>query len=267
MSATSPQERIRSLLLALKLKTIALHLDAQLDAALANNTPAPDFIENLLELEFNELTQRRIERRITQSRLPERKTLDDFDFDFQTGVDRRQIMTLASLDFVNRGQGLVLGGHSGTGKSHIAKALLLIGCRQNLRCRYTTAADMLIDLKSGLVDDSLEKKLKQYIAPELLCIDELGFDRLEQDDTRLAALFFKVIDGRYGRKSTVLTMNMDFKALGAYLGDPVITAALVDRLVHHATIVRIEGPSWRMQQSKILNQVPSDSSDPADTKE
>jgi len=179
MSPASPQERIRSHLLALKLKTIALHLDAQLDAALVNNTPAPEFLENLLELEFNELTQRRIERRITQSRLPERKTLDDFDFGFQTGIDRRQIMTLASLDFVTRGQSLVLGGHSGTGKSHIAKALLLIGCRQNLRCRYTTAADMLIDLKSGIVDDSLEKKLKRYIAPELLCIDELGFDRLE----------------------------------------------------------------------------------------
>ncbi len=267
MSSASTQERIRSLLLALKLKTIAFHLDAQLDAALADNIPAPVFLENLLELEFNELTQRRIERRIRASRLPERKTLDDFDFDFQTGIDRRQIMTLASLDFVNRGQSLVLGGHSGTGKSHIAKALLLIGCRQNLRCRYTTAADMLIDLRSGLVDDTLGEKLKRYLAPELLCIDELGFDRLEQDETRLAALFFKVIDGRYGQKSTVLTMNMDFKALGAYLGDPVITAALVDRLVHHATIIRIEGPSWRMHQSKILNQSPADTSQLKDTKE
>ena len=246
--------RIRDLLKELKLTTILNHLDEVMEAALADKLPPATVLEQMLTMEANARTERRIERRIRECRVPERKCLDDFDFEFQTGLDRRQVMALATLNFVTRGQSLVLAGHSGVGKSHIAKALMLQACSQNLRCRYTTASDMLRDLRAGLVDDTLEDKLKTYIKPELLCIDELGFDRLEQDQTRQASLFFKVIDARYTSHSTILTTNMDFRALGEYLGDPVITAAMVDRLVHHAVILNIEGPSWRMYQSKLLNQ-------------
>jgi DNA replication protein DnaC len=127
-------------------------------------------------------------------------------------------MGLANLDFVGRKQGLVLAGNSGTGESHIAKALLLIGCAQQHRCRYTTAADMLTDLMSTRADNSFHRKLRQYISPDLLLIDELGFDRLEQQDAKNASLFFKVIDGRYFKGSMLLTMNIDFEELGDYLG-------------------------------------------------
>ena len=248
-------ERIRQLLQVLKLKTIDQHLERELASALSENTPPAIFFERLLSIEADALLERRIERRIRESKIPERKTLDQFDFDFQTGLDRRQVMSLATLGFAQQGQSLILGGHSGTGKSHIAKALMLIACAKNFRCRYTTAADMLKDLKSGLVDDTFDEKLKAYTRPELLCIDELGFDRLEQDETRQASLFFKVIDRRYAKRSTILTTNMDFKSLGDYLGDPILTAAMVDRLVHHAVILQIEGPSWRMHQSKELNNI------------
>ena len=84
-------------------------------------------------------------------------------------------------------------------------------------------------------------------------MDEVGFDRLEQESARNASLFFKVIDQRYCKGSTLLTMNIDFKALGDYLGDPVITTAIVDRMVHHSIIIHIQGPSWRMNESKKLN--------------
>lgn len=203
--------------------------------------------------------ERRIERRIRQSKLPERKTLIEFDFDFQPGLDRNLIMELATMGFVSRRQGVILAGSSGSGKSHIAKALALEGCKQVYRVRYTTAADMLKVLYSSLADDSLEQKLKQYVYPELLVIDELGFDRLEREreqreDARNAALFFKVIDGRYTKRSTVLTTNVDFEQLGHYLGDPVVTTAIVDRMVHHSTVINIEGPSWRLNESKKLNQ-------------
>ena len=109
------------------------------------------------------VTQRRIERRIKESKLPQRKLLSDFDFDFQTGVDKAQIMELATLSFVQRNQGLILAGSSGTGKSHIAKALMLIACQSCYRCQYTTAAVMLNELITGLADNTLEKKLKKYI--------------------------------------------------------------------------------------------------------
>ena len=228
-------------------------LDEELDRANREKLSPAELLDRLLSLEAQRVLERRIERRIKESKLPERKLLADFDFDFQTGVDKAQIMELSTLGFVERKQSLVLAGDSGTGKSHIAKALLLIGCRQCYRCRYTTASDMLKDLLSGLADESLDNKLKRYIRPEILLIDEVGFDRLEQESARHASLFFKVIDGRYCKATTILTTNVDFKILGDYLGDPIITTSIVDRMVHHAIIISIQGPSWRIHQSKMLN--------------
>jgi len=210
-------------------------------------------LTRLLAFQVQAVTESRIERRIRESKLPERKLLADFDFVFQTGVDKTQILALSSLAFVERNQGVIFAGNSGTGKSHLAKALMLLACQNLYRCRYTTAADMLSDLLAGLADDSLEEKMKKYSRPSILLIDELGFDRLEQESARNASLFFKVIDARYGKNSTWLTTNIDFKALGDYLGDPVVTTAIVDRMVHHAIIITIEGPSWRLHESKKLN--------------
>jgi DNA replication protein DnaC len=116
-----------------------------------------------------------------------------------------------------------------------------------------TAADMLAELMASRADNSFLRKLRQYTSPDMLLIDEVGFDRLEQQDSRNASLFFKVIDGRYCKGSTLLTTNIDFADLSDYLGDPVVTTAIVDRMVHHSIIINIDGPSWRMHESKKLN--------------
>jgi DNA replication protein DnaC len=245
--------KIRKHLKTLKLVGIQRVLDKELAEAAQLALPPTDLLERLLAIEANALIERRMERRVKESRLPERKLLSDFDFGFQTGVDKAQVMEIAKLDFVERKQGLVIAGNSGTGKSHLAKALLLIGCSQLYRCRYTTAADMLTDLLASRADNSFHKKLRQYTSPDILLIDEVGFDRLEQQEARNASLFFKVIDGRYCKGSTLITSNIDFRELGDYLGDPVVTTAIVDRMVHHSIILNIEGPSWRMHESKKLN--------------
>jgi DNA replication protein DnaC len=245
--------KIKNHLHILKLYKMKKALDEQLARGTSENLPVSQLIERLLAIEANASVERRIERRIRDSKLPERKLLADFDFQFQTGVDRSQIMELATLSFVERKEGLILAGSSGTGKSHIAKALVLIGCQKLYRCRYTTAAQMLKDLMAGLSDDSLDQRLKAYTRAEILLVDEIGFDRLEQESTRNASLFFKVIDARYCKASTLITTNIDFKSLGDYLGDPVITTAIVDRMVHHSIIITIDGPSWRIHESKKLN--------------
>ena len=245
--------KIRHHLDTLKLLGIQKVLDQELAYAAQQALPPTELVERLLAVEAKARIERRIERRIKDSRLPERKLLSDFDFEFQTGVDKAQVLQIAKLDFIERRQGLIIAGNSGTGKSHIAKALLLLGCQHLYRCRYTTAADMLTELMASLADQSLHQKLKQYTSPDILLIDELGFDRLEQQDSKNASLFFKVIDGRYCKGSIVLTTNIDFKDLGDYLGDPVITTAIVDRMVHHSIILNIQGPSWRMHESKKLN--------------
>ena len=239
----------------LKLRNMQADLEHELSLAAQNQISTPIVLERLLANEAGSLIERRIERRIKESKLPERKLLADFDFDFQTGIDQNQIMDLSTLSFVDRRQGLIMAGNSGTGKSHISKALLLLGCQRLYRCRYTMASQMLKDLMAGLSDDTLDKKLNTYIKPDLLLIDEVGFDRLEQESARNASLFFKVIDGRYNKTSTILTTNIDFKSLGDYLGDPVITTAIVDRMVHHSIIINIEGPSWRIHESKNLNRL------------
>ena len=253
---STPLDNIRNHLKTLKLQEIGKHLDDHLLMAADGKLSPTEMLERLLDLEAAALIERRIERKIKESKLPDRKLLVDFDFDFQKGIAKEQIMELATLSFIERNQGLVIAGSSGTGKSHISKALLLIGCQKQYRCRYTTAANMLKDLMSGLPDDTLDKKLKIYTRPDILLIDEVGFDRLEQESARNASLFFKVIDARYGSGSTFMTTNVDFKALGDYLGDPVITTAIVDRMVHRSIIINVEGPSWRMHQSKQINKKP-----------
>ena len=246
-------DNIRKHLKTLRLNRVEKALDDTLAVAAKHNLAPATVLERLLEIEAVSLIERRIERRIRESKLPERKLLADFDFKFQTGIDQRQVMELSTLGFVERKQWLILAGSSGAGKSHIAKALLLLGCQRLYRCRYTTATFMLCDLLSGLADDSLEDKLKTYVRPDILLIDEIGFDRLEQESSRNASLFFKVIEGRYCKNTTILTTNIDFTVLGEYLGDPVVTAALVDRIVHHAVIINIDGPSYRIHESKRLN--------------
>lgn len=232
---------------------MATNLDEELARAAREQAPPTEVLERLLEVEAQQRLDRRSERRIKAAKLPDRKLLTDFDFDFQSGVDRAQIMELAKLDFVRRRQSLILAGTSGAGKSHLAKALLLLACGQGFRSRYTTATDMLTTLLAARADQSLTQKLKLYTSPEVLLIDEVGFDRIEQEDARPAGLFFKVIEGRNGKVSTIMTTNIDFQQLGDYLGDPVITTAMVDRLIHHAIILNIHGPSWRMHESKKLN--------------
>jgi DNA replication protein DnaC len=249
--------RIKNSLKILGLKEISRGLDHELAHAAKVGCPPTDLLERLFSLEADARLQRRVERRIKESKLPEKKLISDFDFVFQKGVDKAQIMELAKLDFVERKQGVIIAGSSGTGKSHIAKALLFLGCQKTYRCRYTTAAHMLAVLIASLADRSIDKKLKLYVSPDILLIDEVGFDRLEQKDPRNANLFFKIIDGRYCKGSTIITTNIDFKELGDYLADPVITTAIVDRMVHHSIILSIEGPSWRLHESKKLNSVTS----------
>lgn len=242
--------KIRQHLKTLKLPGIQKVLEKELAEAAQKALPPTELLEHLLAIEANELIERRVERKIRESRLPDRKLLSDFDFTFQIGLDKAQMLEIAKMDFVERKQGLVIAGNSGTGKSHIAKALLLIGCTQMYRCRYTTASDMLTDLLASRADLSFHRKLRQYTAPDILLIDELGFDRLEQQDAKNASLFFKVIYGRDCMRPTLLTTNIDFKDLGDYLGDPVVTTAIEVRMVHHSIILNIQGLNWRVHESK-----------------
>jgi len=135
MKTQDPTTRIRTYLQTLKLNRMTSALDEELARAVKEASPPSELLERLLALSVGTLTERRIERRIRESKLPERKLLADFDFAFQKGIDKRQIMELAPLDFARRRQGVIIAGKSGAGKSHLAQAILLIGCQKTFRCR------------------------------------------------------------------------------------------------------------------------------------
>jgi len=225
------------------------------EEALAQPQPQLSRIEwlwSILEPQVRQRTESRVERRIKAARLPERKTFEGFDFDFQPTLDRDLVLDLATLKFADQGKNVLLAGKSGTGKSHIALALGLNACAANRWVRYTSSADMLTALNASLADDTLAKRLKDYTRPEVLIIDEVGLEQVERDEARRAGLMQKVLLPRYKeRLSTIITSNIAWDAWGDYLGDHLGASAILDRLVHRSHIIVIDGPSWRDHEHKL----------------
>jgi DNA replication protein DnaC len=213
-------------------------------------TVALESIERLLRAELDDRRERRIARRLHDSRLPDRPTLDTFDFAFQPKLDKDLVLDLAHLAWVDRKEDLVLVGDPGVGKSHIAKAMCVLAAGQERRVLYTTCSDMMLDLHAALADGSLSRRVKRYTRPALLLVDDLGYDPLEQEHTREAQLLHKVLEGRHGKASTIVTSNLGVDAWAEYLGHPQLTMALLDKLLYHATAIRIDGPSYRLEQHK-----------------
>ena len=213
-----------------------------------------EFISKIVQAEAAAKQQRRIEYLVKNSKLPQPlKMLAGFDFDFQPKLDRRLIMDLPSLGFIERNVSILLIGDNGTGKSHLAQSLALMACQDGYKTYYTTCSELINDLNAGVYEKTLEKRMKKYINPELLLVDEMGHDRLELQVIKEAHLLFKVIDQRYkDNKSLIFTSNIDEADWPEFLGDPISTTAILDRIFHHSVIVKIEGPSYRKYQGELL---------------
>jgi len=213
-----------------------------------------DFISGIVQAEAAAKQQRHIEYLVKNSRLPQPcKLLADFDFDFQPKLNRKLIMDLASLRFIEKGESILFLGDNGTGKSHLAQSLALMACQGEYKTHYTTCSELMGDLNSGVYEKTLDKRLRKYINPELLLIDEMGHDRLELQVIKEAHLLFKVIDQRYKEnKPLIFTTNIEEQDWPEFLGDPISTSAILDRIFHHSVIVRIKGPSYRKHQGECL---------------
>lgn len=238
-------ERVREGLETLRLTRMKESLDEVLASPPREDLSRPEWLWRLLEPQVRERLEGRVERRIRESRLPARKTLTAFDFDFQPKLDRDLVLELATLRFIDQAFNVLLAGMSGTGKSHIAMALALAACADNRTVRYTTSAQMLSTLNAALADESIESALKQYTHPDLLVIDEVGLEQVERSAASRAGLMQKVLLPRHERRSTIVTSNIPWDSWGDYLGDHLGAAALIDRLIHHSHVIVINGPSWR----------------------
>jgi len=239
----------------LGLKLLVEEYQQMVDRANENTLGYYEFISDIMQAEAAAKRQRRVETLIKSSRLPQPlKMLADFDFDFQPNLDRRLIMDLASLQFIERNESILFTSKvNGVGKSHIARSLALMACQKGYKTYYTTCSELILDLNAGVYEKTLEKRMRKYVNPELLLIDEMGHDRLELQVVKEAHLLFKVIDQRYNNnKSLIFTTNVEEPDWAEFLGDPITTTAILDRIFHHSVIVKIDGPSYRMYQSELL---------------
>jgi DNA replication protein DnaC len=245
------RQRILDYFQTLRVPLSAADLDAVLADAEKQRWPPLELLSRLLGPQADLRRQRAIERRIREARFREPVTLEGFDWKFNAqAIDRVQIETLATGEFIRRGDNLVILGQSGVGKSHIVQAVGRAACARGYRVRYVTSAELLQDLTASLADHTLPERLRYYSNFDLLAIDEFGFDRIERaESSQAASLLYKVVDGRT-KRSTAMVTNISFEAWAEYLGDAPLAMAILDRVVDGAIILKIEGRSYRASRLK-----------------
>lgn len=184
-----------------------------------------------------------VEHSIKTAGFPCPKTLVDFDFDYQPSINKSQIYDFNSLRFIQKKENIVLYGNSGVGKTHLATAIGMTACQNRYSTYFIKCSDLMESLHKAHIEGRLPERLKKLSGYKLLIIDELGYLPITKDD---AKLFFQLIDRRYERNSTIITTNINFSQWDDIFGDPMIASAIVDRLLHHATVVPIKGKSFRL---------------------
>ncbi|KAB2505260.1 AAA family ATPase [Bacillus cereus] len=228
----------------LKLKQMVQHLGEVVDFSINNQL---SFIETLVKLTNYEIDireQNMIHSMVKVGAFPHRKEIDEFDFDFQPSVNRQQILDFISLRFLEKHENIVFLGPSGVGKTHLATSIGIAAAKKRTSTYFIKCHDLLQNLKRAKIENRLETRLKHYTKYKLLIIDEIGYLPIDPED---AKLFFQLIDMRYEKRSTILTTNINFKSWDEVFQDPKLANAILDRILHHATVVSIVGHSYRIK--------------------
>ena len=241
----SLQTRLDRDLAELKLPEIAKSYREVLDEAARKGSSMLEVLATLIGIEQTARQQRALERRIREARLPKRKTLAEYDFNFPKRIPKAAILRLFDCDFIQRHGCAVFIGPTGTGKSHLINALGYTACERGYSVRYTRVVEMINHLTTAQINGLLGKALKIYVRPSLLLLDELGYLPI---DKRGADLLFQVVPARYEVGSIVISTNRPFREWGKLFDvDNTLATALIDRLMHHGEGIVIQGDSFRMK--------------------
>jgi len=240
----SSYSRIVDNLTFLKSKESLDVINETLDFVNANNLSFLDGFQYFTEKQVEKKKANLVKHSVMMAGFPKIKSLAEFDFSYQPSINKDQIDDLNSLRFIEKQENIVFYGNSGVGKTHLATAIGVTAAQSRKSTYFIKCSALMDSLRKAQIEGRLNERLKKYCGYRLLIIDELGFLPITKDDSKL---FFQLIDRRYEKSSTIVTTNINFSQWDEVFGDPMIANAIIDRLLHHATIITIKGKSFRLQ--------------------
>lgn len=228
----------------LKLEKIREYYPNYVEVATKSNKTLTEALLDLTKKEIEYRNERASQIQITVSAFPYKKELNDFDFDYQPSINKQEILELNTLGFLERHENILFVGPSGVGKTHLATAIGITAAKKRYSVYFISCHDLITQLNKAHFENKLDARIKHFCRYELLIIDEIGYLPVDKQG---ANLFFQLITKRYEKHSTIITTNMTFNKWGEVFSDNVLASAILDRLLHHSTVINIKGTSYRIK--------------------
>ena len=238
-------ERVHESLIILGLETIEHTIDNYLENARDRNIV--EILDHLLSEEVKSKRSKRYETKLKYAGFPFRKTMDEFDFSFQKSIDRSVIEDLMTMRFIHNHENVVFLGPPGVGKTHLSVALGIRALQSDISTYYISAVRLVQALRKEYMRDRLNILLRSYSRYSLMIVDEIGYLPLNREESNL---FFQLVSYRYEKSSTIFTSDKSFSEWGEVMGDQVIASAILDRILHHCTVLNIKGESYRLRERR-----------------